>query len=171
MRQLAALVLAGSVLAGCSAAGSAKPLIPDKVIQLTANSALSLSNIATGLAVIGAIYLVYDPLAPNWEINESRLNEDTYRFDMKMKRYHTGGGGESFQIMKRRASQLQYERGYSGYQILEYTEGIDSETLGARRVAGGVIRMLGQPQTVVQAQRMPSPQLPVPENADSFGLN
>ena len=103
--------------------------------------------------VAGAIYLVYDPLAPNWEIEESKLNDDTYRFSLKMKRYHTGGAGESIQILKRRASALQHESGFGAYQIMEYSEGIDSETIGARRVAHGVVKL-------VQRQE-----------ADSFRLN
>lgn len=151
-----ACLVSGLLLQGCSStssSGTASSLIPDKAIQLTAKTSVSLSTLAT-VAVIGAaIYLVYDPLAPNWEIEESRLNDNTYRLSLKMKRYHTGGAGESIQIVKRRASQLQYENGYGNYQILEYTEGIDSQTLGARRVADGVIRLVQ------------------PRQADSFSLN
>ena len=149
------LLLASAVLGGCSSTGSggSKPLIPNQSIQLTAKHAISLSTLATGAVIVGAIYLVYDPLAPNWEIEESRLNEDTYRFSLKMKRYHTGGSGESIQALKRRASQLQYEQGFASYEILEYTEGIDSQTVGARRVAEGTIKL-------VQRQQ-----------ADSFKLN
>lgn len=144
MRIVATLTGVAFVLAGCTSTsgGTAKPLIPSKAIQLTAKTSISMSSLATGLAVVGAIYLIYDPLAPNWEIEESRLNDNTYRFSMKMKRYHTGGAGESIQILKRRASELQYEQGFGSYQILEYTEGIDSETIGARRVADGVIRLV-----------------------------
>lgn len=147
MKLIALLAAAGFVLSGCSSATStASPLIPDKAIQLTAQTSIKLSTVATALAVVGAIYLVYDPLAPNWEIEESRLNDDTYRFSLKMKRYHTGGAGESIQILKRRASQLQYEKGFASYQILEYTEGIDSQTIGARRMADGVIRLVQRQQ-------------------------
>lgn len=148
------LVASGLFLAGCSTSTkTASPIIPDKAIQLTAKTSVKLSTLATGLAVAAAIYVIYDPLAPNWEIEESRLNDDTYRFSLKMKRYHTGGSGESIQILKRRASQLQYEQGFANYQILEYTEGIDSHTIGARRVAEGTIKLV---------QR---------EQADSFRLN
>ncbi len=97
-------------------------------------------SLGAAAVVAAAVYVIYDPLAPNWEIEESRLSDDTYRFSMKMKRFHTGGAGESLQILKRRASQLQHEYGHSSYQITEYTEGIDSQTLGARRVAEGAIR-------------------------------
>lgn len=108
-------------------------------------------NVALGAAA--AIYLIYDPLAPNWEIEEAKLSDETYRLSMKMKRFHTGGSGEALQVLKRRASQLQQENGHAGYQIAEYTEGIDSQTLGARRVAGGTIRFIKH------------------EAADSFALN
>ncbi len=130
-------------LAGCSSSSkTASPLVPDKALQLTAKTSIKLSSIATGLAIAGAIYMVYDPLAPNWEIEESKLSDDTYRFALKMKRYHTGGAGESIQILKRRAGTLQYEQGFGAYHIIEYTEGIDSETLGARRVAHGIVKLV-----------------------------
>jgi len=100
-----------------------------------------------------AIYLIYDPLAPNWEIEEARLADDSYRLSMKMKRFHTGGSGEALQVLKRRASQLQQENGFASYQIATYSEGIDSQTLGAQRVAEGTIRLIRA------------------EPADSFALN
>lgn len=128
MKRLALLIAAGFVLSAWSAAARTE------------------STVASALLAIGAIYLVYDPLAPNWEIEESRLNEDTYRFSLKMKRYHTGGAGESIQILKRRAGKLQYEQGFAGYQILEYTEGIDSQTIGARRMAEGTIKLVQRQQ-------------------------
>jgi hypothetical protein len=148
MKAVSCLLLAGAlVLSGCSSSGStASPLIPDKVIQLTADTSIKLSSLATAVVVAAAIYVVYDPLAPNWEIEEARLNDNTYRLSMKMKRFHTGGSGESIQLLKRRASQLQHEQGFSQYQILEYSEGIDSQTIGARRMAEGVIRLVRQEQ-------------------------
>ena len=133
-------------VSGCSSTSATAPLIPAKSIYLTASTSVSYATLATAAVVAAAILIVYDPLAPNWEIEESRLNEDTYRFSMKMKRYHTGGAGESIQILKRRASQLQYEQRFSGYQILEYTEGVDSQTIGARRVADGTIKLVQRQQ-------------------------
>lgn len=146
MKAAALLIAATLAISGCSSTGSSgSPLIPNKAIQLTAKTSVSLSTLATAAVIAAAIYVVYDPLAPNWEIEESRLNDNTYRMSLKMKRYHTGGAGESIQILKRRASQLQYEQGFGSYQILEYTEGIDSQTIGARRVAEGVVKLV-QPQ-------------------------
>lgn len=126
-------------LAGCS---STNPLVPDKALQLTSGAAVKLSSFAAGAVFAGAVYVIYDPLAPNWEIEESRLTDDTYRFSLTMKRFQTGGAGEALQALKRRAGQLKTEQGYGGYQIIEYTEGIDSRTPGARRVAEGAIRLV-----------------------------
>lgn len=148
-----AIAVSAGLLVGCSSTSGGSPLVPNKAIQLTAGTSVTMSSIAAAALLGAAIYVVYDPLAPNWEIEESRLNETTYRFSMKMKRYNTGGAGESIQILKRRASQLQYEQGFGGYQILEYAEGIDSQTLGARRVAEGVVKLVQ------------------PQQADSFMLN
>jgi len=147
MKVAALMMVAAVSITGCSSTGSAaSPLIPVKSIQLTTTTSVSLSTLATAAVVVAAIYFVYDPLAPNWEIEESRLNDDTYRFSLKMKRYHTGGAGESIQILKRRASKIQYEQGFSGYQILEYTEGIESQTIGARRMAEGTIKLVQRQQ-------------------------
>lgn len=107
----------------------------------------------TELVAAAGILLVYDPLAPNWDIEESRLSEDTFHYSLKMKRYHTGGAGESMQILKRRIIQKQAELGYGAYQLLDYSEGIDSQTLAARRYAEGTVKL-------VQRQQ-----------ADSFGQN
>jgi hypothetical protein len=136
-------LIASSVLSACS---GSSPLVPNKVFNLTSKTAISSASIATGAVLIGAVYLVYDPLAPNWEIEESKLSEDTYRLSLKMKRFHTGGAGESMQVFKRRVSQLQAEQGFGGSQILEYTEGIDSQTIGARRVAEGTVRLVQRRQ-------------------------
>jgi ABC-type glycerol-3-phosphate transport system substrate-binding protein len=135
-------LVASLSMSGCSSTGA-------NAFSLTTNTALTW-NVALGAAV--AIYLIYDPLAPNWEIEEAKLNDESYRFSMKMKRFHTGGAGESLQILKRRAAQLQQENGHAAYQIIEYTEGIDSQTLGARRVAQGMIRFVkrGEADSLVQ---------------------
>jgi len=147
MRTAALAYLMGATLAlsACGSPGSnPSPLFPDKKLQLTGETSLKLSSLLNAAVIAAVIYVVYDPLAPNWEIEEQRLNGDVYRLSMKMKRFHTGGAGESIQVLKRRASALQEQNGYHGYQIVEYTEGIESQTLGARRVAEGLIRLVQQ---------------------------
>ncbi|MDD2883463.1 MAG: hypothetical protein PHT48_00295 [Dechloromonas sp.] len=144
---LLATVCGMTMLAGCAQTGTAvTPLVADKTLALTATTSISLATLASAAAIGGAVHLIYDPLAPNWEIEEVQVSEDTYHFALKMKRYHTGGGGESLQILKRRVGQIQREQGFTGYQILEYSEGIDSQTLGSRRMAEGVVRLVQRSQ-------------------------
>lgn len=61
---------------------------------------------------------------------------------MRAKSFRTGGDGESMQILKRRARQLQYEKGYAGYRILDYSEGIESSTPLTHRVSEGTIQLV-----------------------------
>lgn len=137
-------LLAGSLgLAACSPSPTrGVPLLPDQTLRLTSAFSFSSAGVASGALALAALHVVYDPLAPNWEIEESRLGDDTFRLSLRMKRYHTGGAGESMAALRRRVSQLQQELGYGGYQLLEFSEGIESETLGARRVAAGTIKLV-----------------------------
>ncbi|HOI52806.1 hypothetical protein ACLIIZ_06200 [Azonexus caeni] len=130
-------------LGGCSTAGTG-------TFSLAANTNVKLGM---ALAAAAAVYLIYDPLAPNWEIEEAKLADDSYRLSMKMKRFHTGGSGEALQVLKRRAQQLQEKNGFAAYQIASYSEGIESQTPIAQRVAEGTIRLVKG------------------ETADSFALN
>ncbi len=143
MKKAAPLLLALALLGGCSSATkTATPLLGNNALQLTATRAIPMFDIASAAIAILAIQLIFDPLAPNWEIEETRVSEDTYRYSLKMKRYHTGGAGESMQVLKRRISQVQQELGYGGYQLMEYSEGIESQTLGARRYAEGTVKLV-----------------------------
>ncbi len=142
-RLIISLCAVALLSAGCKSSGTGG-------FSLVTNSKLALGT-AAGAAL--AIHLIYDPLAPNWEIEETRLSDDSYQLSMKMKRFHTGGAGEALQLLKRRALQLQQEQGFAGYQIASYSEGVDSQTLSTRRVAEGTLRFVRH------------------EAADSFALN
>jgi hypothetical protein len=93
------------------------------------------------------LYIIYDPLAPNWTIRERVLNADTYHFALRAKSFRTGGDGEAIQIVKRRALQLQREKGYTAYRILDYTEGMESSTPFTHRVSEGTIQLVHTPPT------------------------
>ncbi|MDR2625534.1 MAG: hypothetical protein LBC37_04305 [Zoogloeaceae bacterium] len=93
------------------------------------------------LLLFGLAYLVIDPLAPNWEISETRVSEDTFHLRLAMKRHFSGGEGEALQVLKRRANQLKLELGYRDYRILDYNEGIESATLAAWRIGEGHIQL------------------------------
>lgn len=90
-------------------------------------------------------YIIYDPLAPNWKIEEQSITDDTYYLMMRAKSFRTGGDGESMQILKRRALKLQREKGYADYRILDYSEGIESSTPLTHRVSEGTIQLVKSP--------------------------
>jgi hypothetical protein len=132
-------------------------------LELTQNSAVSAETLAVAgaLAVFGhpenmfgltgevfnpahaaLLYIIYDPLAPNWTIKERALNADTYHLALRAKSFRTGGDGEAIQIVKRRALQLQREKGYGAYRLLDYSEGIESSTPLTHRVSEGTIQLV-----------------------------
>ncbi|WP_313952731.1 hypothetical protein [Accumulibacter sp.] len=100
------------------------------------------ANLGMAAAVAIVAYVVYDPLAPNWSIEERIVDRDTYLLSMRAKSFRTGGDGESGLILRRRAQQLQRARGFSAYRILDYSEGIESSTPFTHRYAEGVIQLV-----------------------------
>lgn len=148
------LLVLTAVVAGCGTVGKAVndtlggdhpgtgPIIPDGVVRLSPNNAYSLEKLVVGAAAVGLIYVVYDPLAPNWKIEEKALNADTYYLSMQAKSFRTGGDGEAMMILKRRALKLQRENGFTGYRILDYSEGIESSTPFTHRFSEGTIQLV-----------------------------
>ena len=106
-------------------------------------------SVLSAVAAAVSVLVVYDPLAPNWSIEEKPLTDDTYYLALRAKSFRVGGDGEAIQIIKRRALQLQREKGYAGYRILDYSEGIESSTPLTRRVSEGTVQL-------VKAQLVPS---------------
>ena len=143
-RRLAVTCAAALFLAGCATQISEVNMTKEQT-QTAAQAGLGYLLFKPGgkdLIMLGLAYIVYDPLAPNWEIEETQETDDIYRMELRMKAHFSGGEGEAMAILKRRARFLQQERGFAGYQILSYNEGIESKTLAARRYGEGVIRML-----------------------------
>lgn len=143
MKRYVAPVLLSGLLTACGS--TTGPVFSGSDIRISPTDTLVASQIAYAGLVIGVIQLIYDPLAPNWSIDQTRLSEDTFRFDLRMKRYHVGGAGETMLVLRRRAEQLQHQLGYSGYKLLTYAEGIDSHTPVAQRFAEGTIQLTGLP--------------------------
>ena len=116
--------------------------IPPTTIQVSPNYAFTLEKLAiAGLGAL-AIHVVYDPLAPNWDVQQAALDENTYYVKLQAKRFRTGGDGEAMMVMKRRATQLQRAGGYQSYKILDYAEGIESHTLIAQKYSEGIIQLV-----------------------------
>lgn len=130
-------------LAGCAGNGltPTNPIIPNTTLNLSPSLTIALEKIVFWGAYAGAAYLVLDPLAPNWEIEEAAFPDSHYHLSLKMKRVYAGGAGESRVVFHQRARELMRGGGYNGYQVLEYTEGMESSVLGSQRVSQGVIRL------------------------------
>ena len=96
-------------------------------------------SIPADLLAIGAS-LVVDPIAPNWRIEQHDLGNGRYAIAMIKRRFTTGGDGESPQIFRRRVDQIAREQGFSTYQVLEFSEGIESNMPIAQRVSRGVVQ-------------------------------
>ena len=148
-RTLPALLLAATVLAGCSAnktLSGQQPVYGSVISQgsvaLSPNNIYSFETLAVSAAVAGLLYAIYDPLAPNWSIEEQALTDETYYLSLKAKNFRTGGDGEAMMILKRRALKLQREKGYSGYRILDYSEGVASSTPFPHRFSEGTIQLV-----------------------------
>lgn len=163
------LVAAIGGLGACTTIQSVKPsgeLASQPGVALTPGVAVSAETqaIAGGLLVFGhpvsalglpgevfdprlsaLLYIIYDPLAPNWTIKERPLNPETYHLSLRAKHFRVGGDGEAMQILKRRAKQLQHEKGFAGYRLLEYSEGVESGTPFPYRVSEGTIQLVKAP--------------------------
>lgn len=120
-----------------SAGDDIKTVVPNKSLNLSKSLQIPLEGLLLGAAV----YLVVDPLSPNWRIEESRIGKDGFRIALHRKRFASGGEGEAMQVFQRRAEQLARDHGHAEYTVLEFTEGIESMLPVAQRVAYGVIRL------------------------------
>ena len=123
------------LLAGCD------PIIPSQTIHVTETLSYSYAQVIAAAAVIGVTYYVVDPLAPNWAIEQTKVDEKRYRIEMRKKRVTTGGDGESIDLFHRQAEQIVAEMGSPGYTILAWNEGVESVFPIARRWSRGVIQL------------------------------
>ena len=144
IRRLAGPIALSCLLTGCN------PIIPDETIHLTSTIAWPLSDVLMTVAAVGVLYVVVDPLAPHWEIHETKLSDTRYRIELRKKRVTTGGDGESIDLFHRQAEKIVAQAKAPGYSIMSWNEGVDSEFPIARRWSRGVIELrtpaiVGQP--------------------------
>lgn len=105
-------------------------------------SALGLPGEVFSASQSALLYIIYDPLAPNWSIKERALGKDSYYVSLRAKSFRTGGDGEAIQIIKRRAMQLKRDRGFEDFRIVDYSEGIESSTPFTHRYSEGTIQLV-----------------------------
>jgi len=131
-----ALSMALATLQGCSALR-----LPDTPVMITSDFQPAVESLAVAAAIGAVAYYVIDPMAPNWEVKTARLDTTRIEISLRKKRFSTGGDGEAMELLRRHAGDLASQSGAGGYVLESYTEGIDSVTLGARRVARGVVQL------------------------------
>ena len=143
-----AAITSGLLAAGCSGISGeyprSGPVIPTASIRLSEGYTVSFEKLVSYAGVALAVYLVLDPLAPNWQIEQTHLPDDTYLLALRMKRFHTGGDGEARQVFHRRARELARSNGYSGYEVTRFEEALDSAMLGTQRTVEAAIRLTGK---------------------------
>jgi hypothetical protein len=135
-RAVVALLLAAA-LAGCG--GS--PIIPDKNITIFPTFQPSVEAVILGAFAGVAMWRIVDPAGPNWNVEVTPLDASRVEVNMKMKRFTTGGSGEAYGVMQRSIRALMDDYGFTSFTVLGWSEGIESEMLGARRVARAVVRL------------------------------
>jgi hypothetical protein len=129
------------LLAGCTGiegVSGRNLIIPPDALPLTRSLTIPVESIAAA----AVLYVVIDPLAPNWQIEQMQLSDSQYRIALRKKRFTTGGDGEAMPAFYRRAEQLVRDRGGARYRIVEFSEGVDSAVPIAQRVAQGVVEIL-----------------------------
>jgi hypothetical protein len=131
-----ALLSALATLQGCSALR-----LPDNPVMLTTDYQPAVESLVVAAAIGAVAYYVIDPMAPNWEVKTAQLDTNRIEISLRRKRFATGGDGEAMELLRRHAGELASRSGADGYVLESYTEGIDSVTLGARRVARGVVQL------------------------------
>ena len=142
-RTLKILLLAAAVAAsaGCSNMSSSenrpRTLIPTKQLNLSPSMMIP----AESLIAAGVIFMIIDPLAPNWKVDVESLGQRRFVIRMTMKRFITGGEGEIGTVLRRAAEKLRNEGGFAEYALIELTESIESRVPIAQRVAQGVIEL------------------------------
>lgn len=134
-----ALLLSAVLVTGCSL-----PLrmVPDNPIPISNSFQPPLDGVVAGLVIGAAAWYVLDPKAPNWEVKTLRLDTERVEIRLRKKRFSTGGDGEAQWLFQQHAREIADRNGAGGFQILSYTEEIDSETTFARRLTRGVVRLL-----------------------------
>jgi hypothetical protein len=139
---LVALALAACGTANTTLTPNTGTILPNTKFVVSPSISFTFEQLAVAAVTGGALYKIYDPLAPNWQIDEKALGEDTYFLSLRAKSFRIGGDGEAIQIVRRRALQLQREKGYAGYRILDYSESIESSTPLTHRTSEGTIQLV-----------------------------
>ena len=126
-----------AVLSACSTTEGPSPvIIPNRSLDISR----SLSIPADTIALAAGIFVIVDPLAPNWRIEQYDLGAGRYAIALRKKRFTTGGDGESRQVFRRQVDKIAREQGFVSHEVLEFSEGIESNVPIAQRVTYSVVQ-------------------------------
>ena len=117
-------------------------LVPEGAVRLFPAYKIAYADALQIAGLAALVYTVVDPLAPNWDITETWLADGRVLFNLRMKNFSLGGGGEARQVLVRRAEALSREQGQAGYQIQRYEESIDSRIIFPHRTAYAEVVLL-----------------------------
>lgn len=78
----------------------------------------------------------------NWSLQEIALEPGLVVLRLKMNRFYSGGAGEARLIFERRAQVLTRAGDFAAYQIVNYSESLNSFLFGGQRIAEGTIRLI-----------------------------
>jgi hypothetical protein len=128
---------AAAVLGACTTIEGPSPvIIPNRSLEISR----SLSIPADTIALAAGIFVIVDPLAPNWRIEQYDLGAGRYAIALRKKRFTTGGDGESHQVFRRQVDKIAREQGFVSHEVLEFSEGIESNVPIAQRVTYSIVQ-------------------------------
>lgn len=78
----------------------------------------------------------------NWSVSETRLEPLLVRFELKMNRFYSGGAGEAYLVVSRRAEAIMRAGDYANYQVVDYRESLNSFLFGGQRIVEATIRLI-----------------------------
>jgi hypothetical protein len=137
-----AILVSSLALVGC-ASSATDPLIPDKSVYITSTLSYTYAELMVAALVVGATWYIVDPLAPNWQVKETKLADNRFRLELRKKNFTTGGDGEAIELLHRHAAKLAELQGYQRYQIMAWAEGVESDMPIAHRWARGTVELQG----------------------------
>ena len=133
-------------LAGCSNFPGDFPrsttLVPKGALKILPQYAVAYADLVQVGLLLGAVYLVTDPTAPNWQITETRLPDNRVIYKLTKQYLSVGGDGEARLVLARRAEALAQEQGLAGYRIERYEEAVDSRIFLPQRSAFAEVQLL-----------------------------
>ncbi len=130
--------------AGCSTGDIPRQtsIVPKGALRILPGYAVAYADLVQIGLLVGAVYMITDPSAPNWQIRETRLPDNRVIYELNKQHLSAGGDGEARYVLTRRAEALAREQGLSSYRIERFEEAVDSRLWLPRRTAYAELQLL-----------------------------